>query len=377
MPAEIEERVGGRDVSRSAPSSFLGIQALRGIAALMVVAFHATQTWSQHVSGGTSPWMQGELGVDIFFVISGLVMAVSTIGREHKSHPAASFIKRRLIRLVPLYWIVTLLVLAKLTFVRGHQQFANSQQLVDTPWQYILASLTFFPYRNSLGFVQPILSVGWTLSFEMFFYLLFALALALRVRVASMLAPIMILLAVAGHWRTADWPAFTMLASPSLLEFLAGLLLGQAILSGVRIPRVAAALLCGTGILLLLWFPTLSHFMPEFTARAIPAALLVSGVTWIEPWTGASIPRWSLLIGDSSYSIYLVHLVVFSFLVKLFTKMHLLIAGLVRWRDEALVVAMCLCFAIIIGGLLYSLVERPLTRFLRKRVAREPRPVVE
>ncbi|WP_433969684.1 acyltransferase family protein [Tunturiibacter gelidiferens] len=218
---------------------------LRGLAASMVVIHHSTQSWSQNLGKGVSAptWEGGAAGVDIFFVISGFVMAISTIGREHKDHPALSFLERRLIRIFPLYWLVSLVYLLKVTIVRWYPRFAGSGQHVQTPLGYILSSFLLIPYRDSIGNIQPLLNVGWTLSFEMFFYFLFASALAFRIRVAYFLTPIMSILVVAGTLRGAHWPAILVLTDPILLEFLAGLLLGQLVIQGIRLNAASSALL--------------------------------------------------------------------------------------------------------------------------------------
>src|SRR5580698_4620797 len=151
--------------------TFAGIQMLRGLAALMVVFHHATQWWADYVDQVNShyAWGSGASGVDIFFVISGFVMAVSTIGREHKTHPARSFLERRLIRVAPLYWLATALILAKTLIVNSHPELGNGPHASATSLSYIFSSFLFIPYRNSVGTIQPLLLVGWTLSYEMFF----------------------------------------------------------------------------------------------------------------------------------------------------------------------------------------------------------------
>src|ERR1700677_21742 len=150
---------------------FRGIQILRGLAACMVVVHHATQMWSQSVTRitGLPVWWTGAAGVDIFFVISGFVMAVSTIGREHKTHPARSFLERRIIRIFPLYWIVSAVLLLKVAALEWHPQLAGSSPHVHVTFGYLLASFLLIPYRDSLGNILPLLIAGWTLSYEMFF----------------------------------------------------------------------------------------------------------------------------------------------------------------------------------------------------------------
>lgn len=358
------------------PEAYLGIQALRGFAAVMVVIFHATQMWTQRVGTEASPgaWKNGAVGVDIFFVISGFVMAVSTIGKEDAQHPARTFMERRLVRLVPLYWIVTLVVLLKLWFVRGHTQFANSAQTIDLSWGFVLCSFLFIPFRNSLGVIQPLLFVGWTLSFEMFFYSLFALALALRMGIAKTLTPVMIVLVVVGSFRTEHWPAVTSLTKPYLLEFLAGLLLGHAILKGWRTGVRSSAVLGGLSAAALICAPTFTMFGVSFLQWALPAYFVVQAIVMSEHHMSRFWPRWTLLLGDASYSLYLSHPLAFAFTVKLLSHMHVLTPGVVRRKDEVVCIVVSLAVAIVAALLLYWMVERPTNRWLRRRLVRREYP---
>src|SRR5947209_976295 len=121
------------------------IQYLRGIAALGVVAFHAALT-------AGVPFRMGAFGVDIFFVISGFLMVAITNVNSRQ----APFLRDRIVRVVPLYWIATLVVyLADRRYTSGPDQLVSSLMFIprghsaDAPW--------FF----------PVLNVGWTLNYEM------------------------------------------------------------------------------------------------------------------------------------------------------------------------------------------------------------------
>jgi exopolysaccharide production protein ExoZ len=363
----------GSEVKRP---TFRGIQALRGFAACMVVIHHATQQWSLYaVGGGLSLfWANGAAGVDIFFVISGFVMAVSTIGREHKTHPALNFLGRRLIRLVPLYWVVTFIFLFKLELLRRFPGFQNGPRLVEAPFGYILSSLFFIPYRNSLDTIAPLVVAGWTLSYEMFFYLLFAGALALRVGVARTLTPVMITLAAVGLFYKESWPTLTVLASPLLMEFLAGLLLGHVVIKGYRLNATSSLVL---GILAL---PALLFVSPwdtanmRFLERGIPAFLLVLATAMTEDQVGRFWPRWVLLIGDASYSLYLSHLLVIAFLIKIFIRSHIWSVGVVRRQDEILTALVCLFVSTLVAIPLYLLIEKRITQILRRNLMGKDEP---
>ena len=147
----------------------ISVQALRALAAWVVVCHHFMQIFFNfHASGPIGEFFvtKGAVGVDIFFVISGLVIFLST---QNSEMPAGRFMLNRIIRIVPAYWFYTaamgllLLVAAPLL----------PHQVIN--WQTFMLSLFFIPTENPGGYgLYPTLNVGWTLNYEMFFYLLFS-----------------------------------------------------------------------------------------------------------------------------------------------------------------------------------------------------------
>jgi exopolysaccharide production protein ExoZ len=192
------------------------IQYLRGIAAMMVVWHHAQTT----VDGTTQflgfhEW--GKRGVDLFFVISGFIMLVTT---WEKPISPAQFIRNRIQRIVPLYWAVT---------------FAAIAQAYIAPWlkwdgESLAKSLLFIPYYslNFPGEIWPLLVPGWTLNYEMFFYALFALLLLAgrnwRVPVMALVLGCLVVTGMIAKPHSAPLAVYT---SPLLLEFCAGMILGR------------------------------------------------------------------------------------------------------------------------------------------------------
>jgi exopolysaccharide production protein ExoZ len=194
--------------------ALISIQYLRAIAALGVVAFH-----SGHAT------ILGQAGVDIFFVISGFVMWMVTT----KPVGPAQFLWHRMVRIVPLYWIATLIMAVH-----------HSSPVSDT-----VRSLLFWPYRDANGRLWPVLVLGWTLNFEMFFYLLFATTLMIprRFQLLSLTA-VLISLSVIGIAFQPHEATLYVYTSPLLMEFLAGVWLSEIVHRG-KIPgvKIAVALL--------------------------------------------------------------------------------------------------------------------------------------
>ena len=211
-----------RNVSIAAPDGTLAsIQALRAAAALAVVAYHALQ-WCR---GGFDV---GRAGVDVFFVISGVIMWRITAGRPVA---ARAFLWRRFTRVAPLYWLATALV-----FVIA-LRWPLFLPEVKPGWGHLAKSLAFIPHLDPVGLPFPTLPPGWTLNYEAVFYLVFAACLwtpeRLRARVVvAALATIV----VAGFFFPDS--AYFMGANPMLLQFAAGVGLGVAAQAG-RLPSRA------------------------------------------------------------------------------------------------------------------------------------------
>jgi exopolysaccharide production protein ExoZ len=267
------------------------IQQLRAFAALSVAAFHALQ-WAR------IPFDVGAAGVDVFFVISGFIMWRTTSGRDIR--PLA-FLRRRAVRIAPLYWTVTLLLAgAALVWPARFPE-------IDPEGWHVLASLAFVQHRNPDGLPFPILAPGWTLNYEAVFYVLFAACLFLE-RSKRLLAVSGVLSATAAFGFFHP-PAYEMLANPMLLEFLAGVLWARALEEGVTPGRSGGWLMFVVG---LSWFAVMAVTRAEWDLWrplfwGLPAFLMVAGLTAVEADGGlADIPplRW---MGDASYSLYLLH----------------------------------------------------------------------
>jgi exopolysaccharide production protein ExoZ len=211
--------------------------------------------------------------------------------------------------------------------------------------RYILDSMLLNPASNAF----PILSPGWTLGFEMAFYLLFAAALSLRVSPVRFITPILIAVAIFGFFRSDRWP---MLISPLMLEFLFGLLLGAAVRRGYR-PGLLSAIGLGVAGMAFLVFIPLSSFPGSRTIEwGIAAFFVVQAATMIE-----KAPKVMLMVGDASYSLYLSHFFIVASLSRF-------LGGL----PESMVVAIGLAVSIGAALLLYRFIEYPFTDWLKGHV---------
>lgn len=329
--------------------NYRAIQALRGVAASAVVIYHAAGLWSQN-AGHPKFWENGAAGVDLFFVISGFVMALIS-----ESSPGM-FMKRRIIRVVPLYWVMTTLMLIKIAASHAHPSLAHGDYLAIPP-AYIAASYLLIPYRNSVGVVAPLLLVGWTLSYEMFFYAWIYAAMALKTNVLRLLTPIFVGLSILGLFITA--PAIMTLASPMLLEFLGGLWLGRAAKNGAVFNKRISIAAGAAGLAALL-----SILLPSPNARpftwGVAAFLIVFSAVGLEPYL--RLPNWTQALGDVSYSLYLVHPLMLPICYRILLRSGAFSAV----HGEVITCLVCLAVTIPAAAFVHRLIEIPLTAAVKR-----------
>ncbi|MDP1630489.1 MAG: acyltransferase [Caulobacter sp.] len=318
------------------------IQHLRGLAALSVALFHACQ-WSQ-VNFAT-----GQAGVDVFFVISGFVMWTATSGRTVR--PMA-FFARRLVRVAPLYWLITLALAAAVTLVP-----ARFPDLSADP-RHVLLSLAFIQHDNPAGQPFPLLAPGWTLNYEAVFYLVFgALLLLPEPRRLFALTFALMVLAFAGF----AWPpAYQMLLNPLFLEFLAGVWLGRMAQLELLPDRSMGWLLLGGGTALftLIQLVNMDWDLWRPMVWGAPAMMVVAGAISIEADGGWRDLRGLKILGDASYSIYLVHTL----------SIGALAMTIGAWNPP-IFIPLAMIVATVSGLACWALVERPLLNRLRQWVA--------
>jgi exopolysaccharide production protein ExoZ len=357
----------------AAPKHLLGVQYLRAVAALMVAYFHAIEQIPQY-----APYLQKYLlghlnlaaGVDVFFVISGFIMLIT-----NRNGTPGKFALRRIIRIVPLYWFLTVLLV--LLALWQPSQFRTTVVSAGA----IAKSLLFIPYLNPghPGEVFPLLVPGWTLNLEMFFYAVFALALfapgRFRVAAVGLILGTLVLVGVTAPGRGI--PAELLFYTDArLLEFWLGMLIAQLLLKdALRLPRgvCIALIVCGFAMLLT-GFPVdllgVGNFTRNVASNVLPAAAIILGAVCLERAGAVRNHPWLLWLGDASYSIYLTH--IFSLGVARFAW-HAM--GLER--DGFTYAAGFAVFGMVLvvagAGLVYSAVEVPVLKALQKLIERRRR----
>jgi exopolysaccharide production protein ExoZ len=298
----------------TAPSKKIkNIQALRGIAALLVVLFHLLaieRKYGQGLRALPDFLILGASGVDFFLVISGVALVMTSRGRFQQADYFYSYIFNRLIRIFPLYWFYSSLALLVFLF---NPQWVNAMQghQVD-----LFASFLLLPQAK-----LPLLAVGWVLIHQLFFYLVFALLLPAPEKYFKALLLLWTALVIVISFSGVSGPSFSwplVTYHPLALEFIAGCFIGLLVLNGQR-PGAGWALGTGVGfwIVLSLIHPrVVGPEIPVSWTRVIlfgvPSSLIVYGATALEAQRGLILPRIFQQIGDASYSIYLSHVLVLS-----------------------------------------------------------------
>lgn len=306
--------------------TLLGVQYLRAIAALSVLWFHAARGAGGHDALGTG-------GVDIFFVVSGFLMFELAALQPQP----AKFALDRVKRIVPAYWIVTLIV--------AGFQISGYTERSSFNLQHLVKSLLFLPDWDPVRqHVYPTLIVGWTLNYEMFFYAIVTLLLSLRERwrIFGLAFAFTLLLALGLVFRGRSL-ALDFYSDPIILEFFAGAILSIA-WRARSLPRKGWPFVVVGVLLLIAPQPMTLH---RIVGYGVPATMIVLGVLAEEARHPIRLIKPLKLLGDASYSIYLWHL--------------FLVAAVFKTLGETPpAFALAVIGGVAIGLLSYRLIERPL-----------------
>ncbi len=347
------------------------LQALRGIAATAVVVHHAlligtdrfpTIGLDAQVRPSAAVIQALSIGVDIFFVLSGFLMVWISGPYVRGTKTAGHFMQERILRIWPMYALMTTVTCLRLAWEFGKTGVLPYDLQPDRLLGYL-----FIPSFNVEGRLQPILVIGWTLIYEMLFYLCFACVIAtgrrfLLVNLTLLLAGLFLI----APWLPALWYEF--LGNPILFEFV----IGAGIATVLRAPGSAnrSAVLAIAGLSLCIVAMVLAgHHGDRLVAMGLPAAILFILFFMLE--TRTVFPRWLLQLGNASYSLYLVHIMV---MYPVLGRLSTVLAGHSQSAWMLLVAAGCAIIASIVAGLItYRFLERPITRFLqRKTRAHDP-----
>ncbi len=343
---------------------FDSIQIFRALAANAVVLSHLLGIEGKYGKGYVllPDWIgpAGPAGVHFFFVISGCVMVFSSRGVAWQD-----FILSRITRIYPIYWFYTSIVLAAIWLVPDR---------ISAEFHYpgsLLRSYLLWPDSTS-----PLLTVGWSLVFEMYFYIMWTVILAFSLPIRPALAAWAVVTGLLGFLTVPQSPVLAIICSPLTLEFIIGAVVGLIVFGGQHALRWPA-LFAGSfglifGYLKYLQAPPNDTSLVTVVSLGIPFALLLyAGVSFER--TEQAFPsksKWLVLLGDASYSTYLSHIFVLSVMGRLFS-----LPPLSGWGAECAFVLSCVVAANLTGVLSYRLLERSAlkaSRLLLPAMTRKP-----
>ena len=360
--------------------TYTGIQALRFVAAMLVVLAHSTAMVNERMHLDMFKWRAGWSGVDIFFVISGFVMAISSGGLMQRVNGWKIFITRRLIRIVPLYWVATTIKLVAILVLPS--------LALDSPlelWNTI-ASYLFIPtFDDKSLLAAPLLKVGWTLNYEMLFYAIFTMALLLGKSPLKFTATIFALAVAINIFSTPSVPFLYGFLEPILMEFVMGMLVAKLCM---RVNTINAVLniearhgaknfidkfiqyISTTKVGAIIGaIAVLASFTIMFNCAeqpmwwrwaywGLPSMVIVTVVALSEPALRKVIPKLLATLGDSSYSLYLFHTFTVPLLGTLMIKMKLM--------QPTLALTACIVISPLVCLAIYAWFELPMTTRLKK-----------
>jgi peptidoglycan/LPS O-acetylase OafA/YrhL len=298
----------------------VAIQLLRAMAALTVAIAHFTNGFGRHIDGCLD-WLRGldhaaQCAVALFFVISGCVMVLSSGRLYGQARGPLVFWRRRAVRVVPPYWIATVLFVL-ISLALGYPVQAGE----------VMRSLLFVPYRNGTepALFLPFLWPGWTLFYEMTFYALFGVfVFAGKSWTIALTSLALALMVCAGLLGSPQSIAVISLTRPVLLLFIVGMAMGLLIEGGVTIPGwVRSLCLLAAAIAFAVLPAPASGFSLSFTHLAwagIPAILLFVSV--LGGPLAIPFERAFVLGGDASYAIYLLHVPLAHAWIWVFMRLH-------------------------------------------------------
>ncbi|MBP9207270.1 MAG: acyltransferase [Kofleriaceae bacterium] len=296
------------------------VQGLRGLAVLLVVGYHYQHflTGPEYLSLGPRLFDPGAIGVDLFFVLSGFIMVYTTRAGVGGSLDPIGFVIRRLSRIVPPYFIWTLAMWAATRQLKNPAFDTNGEE-----WLYTLSFQPVQPQSDAPFFGYPLLYVGWSLTFELYFYLLFFFSMLWArarwvvlygVGIAGLvLVPLLIKgslsLDALNHYRLPGY--LNIISSPLIWEFLAGAVIAHLYLSRFQLrDHGLAATFASLAVGLVVW-----QYAADFrhghglTRWGGPVIILVLALALYTKTHTLRVPGWLSWLGNVSYSMYLVHVI--------------------------------------------------------------------
>ena len=340
------------------------VQIVRAIAASMVVfnhfniAYSNSNQYSFFVSSGLG--QLGEAGVDLFFVISGFIMFYTQC-TNHETQKgslktALHFLKKRIVRIMPLYWFwTTVLLLLWALHVAFKDQYFD--------FSYLTCSYFLIPCLSKHAGFRPLLEQGWSLAYEMYFYIVFAIILIFRRCLSNTLYIALFFLINYLISLYLNIPALSYLvAHPMNIEFIFGAIVAWIVMKwNFNINRNLLWAIFYLGCLLML--SKLFINTSRIIMYGIPSTIIMFAVVLLDKNRHeTSISTFLLFLGNASYSIYLTH-AYFALAFGMSAK-----AGKLNHYNGDLLIITGTIATILFCSLAYLFIEKPLMQLLKKKL---------
>ncbi|HHX5731921.1 TPA: acyltransferase family protein [Klebsiella pneumoniae] len=311
------------------------IQILRALAALSVVVYHIWQKTQAYNIGIDYNLSFLSSGVDLFFIISGFIMVYI---QDRKKRTSFEFLKERCIRIIPLYYFFTFLITS--VFIISPQVFNERVFHVSD----LLSSLFFVNFLFG-SYPDPIVQQGWTLEYEMIFYILFSISItAHKIKTAIFItAALIVFLLVFGM-------------SDIMLEFIYGMLAAY-LCKNIKKVATIPLLLSLIGVAMLMVDKLSIYTQYRSIYYGLPCLLIFIGLLLTKELNLKKME----FIGDASYSIYLSHFIVIPVICKIFVKFY----PSPSTSQSYLLLLICFVSSVTSGVIVYKYIESYLTRTMK------------
>lgn len=336
------------------------IQVLRGIAAMLVVLFHFRTEINKTFPGiGDALFINGSMGVDIFFLISGFIVFYVANDANSGINSSIEFLIKRLCRIIPPYYLITLCV-------------AGSS--IDS-WYETIRSMLFIPLGGDsqgpvYGYAR--LNVGWTLNYEFLFYILSTIAILFKrfkwIVLGALILSLTLLPALFFGWNNFD-PRIgynfsnvylRLMTNPLITEFFVGIIIGWLYTKDLRLNNhLFWFLLLASSILFFFYiFFTGALWGNSPKAFMVPSAFVLFTITQYEKRFKINWWQWPLNLGAISFSIYLIHVQMLSFIKKIAGKVDLIF-------PDAIIALIAVIATLFFAKISYNYIETKLSMMIR------------
>lgn len=335
------------------------LQFGRAIAILLVLLYHLIPIEDKYYSiTNITPnfFKIGNVGVDIFFVLSGVVIYISS--KKYTSKSSWEYLHRRMKRVYLPYWFYSILLLPLLYLFPDKINSSQNGEL------NLITSFLLIPDTS-----LPLLIVAWSLIHEVYFYLTYFIKIKLGFSLPSFLLIMFIIPLILNLYNIGkEIPLLNLIKSPLNIEFLLGIIIGSYIIPIISelkkyklvIFLIVSSIITIVSFIIAYFTNDISGYL-RLTLFGIPACLIIISLIILEIHFKFRFEGVMLRIGDSSYSLYLNHILSLNFLF--------LIASILfpnpNFAGQLIIVAFNATIAIIIGDFSYNLIERKIFKLIK------------